>query len=150
MPEPNMGMPEPHMGMLPKHMRMPAYPSGYARIPICSAPHMGMLGTHTCMLEQHTRVLMECSAESEEAQVACKVELQVVKHRLSAAQHVMGSSKAATASKAAMDTYIKSFGRSGAASDAGSTSVAQPASSSASNELALRCGPCLGFQNLQH
>ena len=92
---------------------------------------------------------MEFSAESEEAQAACKVELHVVKHRLSVARHVIGSSKAATASKAAMDTYIKSFGRSGAASEAGSTSVAQPASSGASNELALWCGPCPGFQNLQ-
>ncbi|MFM7978243.1 MAG: hypothetical protein ACKPKO_02915, partial [Candidatus Fonsibacter sp.] len=92
--------------------------------------------------------LMEFSALGDEGQSSCRTERDVLEFRLNAARLVLAEGKLSTESKNNMEVFIRSFGRS-SVSEASSVSpvmpLPPPPRKCSGN---LRCGPCLGFQNL--
>ena len=97
-------------------------------------------------VEQADAALMEFSTEPSESQIACDVEMTVVKNRLEAARVVLSVGSSADDSKAAMDKFLAKFGRGLRTSDAGSTVGQAPKNT---QDPLARCGPCPGFQNLK-
>ena len=91
--------------------------------------------------------LMEFSALGDEGQSSCRTERDVLEFRLNAARLVLAEGELSTESKNNMEVFIRSFGRS-SVSEASSVSPVMPLPPRKCSSGNLRCGPCLGFQNL--